>query len=25
VGQQTVVLIEGEQALDIDFGWDYQE
>ena len=25
VGQQTVVLVEGEQALDIDFGWDYQE
>ncbi len=25
VGQLTVVLIEGEQALDIDFGWDYQE
>ncbi len=25
VGQWTVVLIEGEQALDIDFGWDYQE
>lgn len=25
VGQQTVVLIEGEEALDIDFGWDYQE
>lgn len=24
VGQQTVVLIEGEEALDIDFGWDYQ-
>jgi uncharacterized protein (DUF2141 family) len=25
VGQQTVVLIEGEQALDIDFGWDFVE
>jgi hypothetical protein len=25
VGQQTVVMVEGEQALDIDFGWDYQE
>jgi uncharacterized protein (DUF2141 family) len=24
VGQQNVVLIEGEQALDIDFGWQYQ-
>ena len=25
VGQQTVVLVAGEEALDIDFGWDYQE